>query len=50
VVFCGDFFQLPPVDKGNAYCPMAFEAECWDKVIDKCFILKKTFRQTDSGK
>lgn len=28
---------------------MAFEAKCWNRVIDKSFVLKTTFRQTDSG-
>ncbi|CAO3637771.1 unnamed protein product [Mucor hiemalis] len=48
VVFCGDFFQLPPVNRDRT-CRMAFEASCWSRVVDKVFILKTTFRQKDPG-
>ncbi|KAG2204550.1 hypothetical protein INT47_012609 [Mucor saturninus] len=46
VIFCGDFYQLPPI---NAEYGLAFKANCWDNAIDKTFILKTPFRQTDQG-
>jgi ATP-dependent DNA helicase PIF1 len=53
VVFCGDFFQLPPISdnedplSGN-YC---FESPLWTSVFDKtCHIeLKTIFRQKDTS-
>ena len=40
MVFCGDFFQLPPVDKNNniKYC---FESNLWDETINETVILEK---------
>lgn len=50
MIFCGDFFQLPPVEKGSSgktsdrYC---FLSPIWKKSI-QCFIeLKKVYRQND---
>ena len=47
LVLCGDFLQLPPVDKGfgqdrKKFC---FEAESWPKCIDICVELTHIFRQ-----
>lgn len=52
LVFCGDFFQLPPVSKGGSYGvgpKFAFDAECWEKAFPRSSIihLKSVFRQTD---
>ena len=46
MVFCGDFFQLPPVDKNNniKYC---FESNLWDETINETIILREIKRQKD---
>ncbi|CCL98608.1 uncharacterized protein FIBRA_00610 [Fibroporia radiculosa] len=46
VVVTGDFFQLPPVTKGQK-ATFAFEAEMWRKTIKKTFNLTQVFRQRD---
>ena len=47
LVLCGDFLQLPPVDKshGPERKKFCFEAECWPKCVDVCVELTKIFRQ-----
>lgn len=49
VIFCGDFYQLPPV--GNNGDPdsfkFCFESEHWDETFDSQHILDKSYRQTD---
>jgi ATP-dependent DNA helicase PIF1 len=47
LVVTGDFFQLPPVSKGETR--FAFEAECWSDVIPRTFNLTKVFRQADQS-
>ncbi|KAJ8489347.1 hypothetical protein ONZ51_g2972 [Trametes cubensis] len=47
VVVTGDFFQLPPVNKGSAAVKFAFEADMWSQTIKKTFNLTKVFRQRD---
>ena len=53
VIYCGDFFQLPPVTETENSVPipptLAFESESWPGTVSKPIILKKVFRQTDSG-
>ena len=48
VIFSGDFYQLPPVGKGDddssAFC---FESPLWDKTFHSVVHLKKIFRQSD---
>jgi ATP-dependent DNA helicase PIF1 len=49
VIFCGDFYQLPPVgNEGDIdsfkFC---FQSELWDETFDSQYILDKTYRQTD---
>lgn len=48
LVVCGDFFQLPPVQK-DSNVKFAFEAEKWDKCLERTFNLTKVFRQKDQG-
>lgn len=48
LVVTGDFFQLPPVSKGNAV-KFAFEAETWKQAVRHTFNLTKVFRQSDEG-
>lgn len=45
----GDFFQLPPVNKGSQSVKFAFEAEHWKRALRKTFNLTKVFRQRDPG-
>ncbi|GJE90946.1 ATP-dependent DNA helicase PIF1 [Phanerochaete sordida] len=45
VIVTGDFFQLPPVAKGDP--KFAFEADYWKKAVKKTFNLTKVFRQSD---
>ncbi|KAJ7289131.1 hypothetical protein C8J57DRAFT_1046865, partial [Mycena rebaudengoi] len=44
-IVTGDFFQLPPVSKGNV--KFAFEADLWSATINRTFNLTKVFRQHD---
>lgn len=46
VVICGDFFQLPPVSKGDT-CKFAFEAQLWKEAITRTVNLTQVFRQKD---
>jgi ATP-dependent DNA helicase PIF1 len=47
VIACGDFYQLPPVYKGEDSISYCFEAESWPKVISVSYELKMVFRQRD---
>jgi hypothetical protein len=44
----GDFFQLPPVNKGGEP-NFVFEAETWKEAIHKSINLTKVFRQRDES-
>lgn len=44
VVFCGDFFQLPPV---KGYNKFAFHSKIWNSVIEHVVVLNQIVRQTD---
>jgi ATP-dependent DNA helicase PIF1 len=44
LVFCGDFYQLPPID--DSFC---FESELWNTTFDKTIIFTKNYRQQDDG-
>ncbi|CAL1714612.1 unnamed protein product [Somion occarium] len=46
LVVTGDFFQLPPVNKGGQV-KFAFEAEYWKQAIKNTFNLTQVFRQRD---
>lgn len=59
LIFCGDFFQLPPVvkqeaDANNKGLPkqlvFAFESRIWKQGIQLSIILQKVFRQQDDLK
>lgn len=45
IVCCGDFFQLPPVSKGNDVHQYCFQSEVWNTVIKVVIDLKCVFRQ-----
>ena len=48
VILCGDFLQLPPVEKGKApQWKFAFQAPCWERADFKCVDLHHSFRQED---
>ena len=47
VVITGDFFQLPPVTKGNAEPFFAFESKEWKKCVEHMVTLTHVFRQKD---
>ena len=50
VVFCGDFFQLPPIDDNNEErSQFAYNALSWDKAKLKICYLEKQFRQNDKN-
>jgi ATP-dependent DNA helicase PIF1 len=49
LVVTGDFFQLPPVNKGGEP-NFVFEAETWKEAIHKSINLTKVFRQRDESK
>lgn len=46
LIFTGDFFQLPPVDKERTGIKLCFEADCWNRVVgDNQMLLDTVFRQ-----
>ncbi|WRT70775.1 uncharacterized protein IL334_007774 [Kwoniella shivajii] len=47
IVVTGDFFQLPPVTKGNSMPKFCFEADMWQETINMSVNLSKVFRQKD---
>ncbi len=46
VILCGDFFQLPPVNRGESFC---FQSPVWEELLgsDGKIVLDKVFRQKD---
>jgi ATP-dependent DNA helicase PIF1 len=53
LIFCGDFFQLPPVVMDGArdrYGIFAYDARCWDAMFppQNSVTLRRVFRQGDS--
>ena len=49
LVITGDFFQLPPVTKGNDEPFFAFESSEWKKCVEHTVTLTQVFRQKDSS-
>ncbi|KAI7901752.1 uncharacterized protein BX663DRAFT_103583 [Cokeromyces recurvatus] len=49
LIFSGDFFQLPPVNR-HQITVLAFEAKCWKRIINKNMVLTTCFRQKDQSK
>jgi ATP-dependent DNA helicase PIF1 len=47
VMVCGDFFQLPPVSKGNGPKPFCFLSEKWSVLKLRVHHLKHVFRHRD---
>ncbi|GAV52609.1 hypothetical protein ZYGR_0AG06000 [Zygosaccharomyces rouxii] len=51
LIFCGDFFQLPPVNKNDdKQTKFAFESNIWREGIDVTIMLEKVFRQQGDTK
>ena len=48
VIVCGDFLQLPPVDKTSDNCKYAFETQAWKECNFRVVELKKVHRQADA--
>lgn len=48
IVITGDFFQLPPVNPGGSVT-FAFDAQCWEHVVQHKVNLTQVFRQKDSS-
>ncbi|SPO25681.1 related to PIF1 - DNA helicase involved in mitochondrial DNA repair and telomere length control [Ustilago trichophora] len=48
LVITGDFFQLPPVNPGGSVT-FAFDAQCWNKVVQHKVNLTQVFRQKDES-
>lgn len=49
IIVTGDFFQLPPVTKGNSTPKFCFDATMWDETIHMSVNLSKVFRQKDQS-
>lgn len=47
VIFVGDFFQLPPVNKENEQTQFAFESAAWDRANPITCYLSEQHRQSD---
>ncbi|CDR99144.1 related to PIF1-DNA helicase involved in mitochondrial DNA repair and telomere length control [Sporisorium scitamineum] len=48
LVITGDFFQLPPVNPGSTVT-FAFDAQCWNGVVQHKVNLTQVFRQKDES-
>ncbi|MCW1930012.1 MAG: PIF1 family DEAD/DEAH box helicase [Candidatus Kerfeldbacteria bacterium] len=49
VIFCGDFFQLPPITRGSAPVRFAFEAEVWQQMTDMVICYLDTVHRQDEN-
>lgn len=47
VILCGDFFQLPPVNRKNNTVQFCFQTEAWSRCKLSTYELKKVHRQND---
>lgn len=47
IIFVGDFFQLPPVSKGDEEKKFSFEAEAWERANPTVCYLTEQHRQSD---
>ena len=48
LIFSGDFFQLPPINK-STNTKFCFESDLWDKTFSKIHMLTKIYRQEDKA-
>ncbi len=49
VIFIGDFFQLPPVEKDEPERKYCFESPIWSELGLKNIVLKKSYRQKEEN-
>jgi len=49
IIFSGDFFQLPPIDKENDHSGFAYTSNIWNNMNLKICYLTEQFRQEDSN-
>ncbi|PIR46361.1 MAG: helicase [Candidatus Vogelbacteria bacterium CG10_big_fil_rev_8_21_14_0_10_49_38] len=49
MIFCGDFFQLPPVSRGESRVKFAYQAEAWRALEPKICYLEEQYRQQDEA-
>ena len=51
MILCGDFHQLPPVQKRGGGSMFCFQAKCWSKLVKPrhCVVLSKVFRQKETA-
>ena len=47
LIMCGDFFQLPPVSKGEEERRFAFETSAWQRCVQLNIELTQVKRQSD---
>lgn len=47
IIMCGDFFQLPPVDRENGGVEFAYDSEAWQEAKIKVCYLDQQYRQND---
>jgi ATP-dependent exoDNAse (exonuclease V) alpha subunit len=47
VIMCGDFFQLPPVGRGNEDGSFAYKSDIWNQMGLKICYLEEQYRQSD---
>ena len=48
VIFCGDFFQLPPISR-HGEARFAFESYAWNRIQPVVCYLQKNYRQTNDS-
>jgi len=48
VILCGDFFQLPPVTKGDQRARFVTESQSWQEMNPRICYLEEQYRQEDS--
>ncbi len=49
VIFCGDFFQLPPITRGNEQTVFAFQSNVWKELSLHTCYLTDQYRQNDDN-
>lgn len=49
VILCGDFFQLPPIVRGNGSVSFAFEGQIWKELSLHTCYLEEQHRQNDTN-
>jgi ATP-dependent exoDNAse (exonuclease V) alpha subunit len=47
IIMCGDFFQLPPVDREHQNPTLAYDSQAWKQADIKVCYLDKQYRQND---